>query len=67
MAVKKRKKIIKVILKTMVKIIRVKNSNDMENQENWRNISIYTENIRKYNKSKEIMKKKVRNVVRIGK
>ena len=41
----------------MVKIIRVKNSNDMENQENWRNISIYTENIRKYNKSKEIMKK----------
>ena len=50
-------KIIKVILKTMVKIIRVKNSNDMENQENWRNISIYTENIRKYNKSKEIMKK----------
>ena len=50
-------KIIKVILKTMVKIIRVKNSNDMENQENWRNISIYTENIRKYNKSKEIRKK----------
>ena len=50
-------KIIKVILKTMVKIIRVKNSNDMENQENWRNISIYTENIRKYNKSKDIMKK----------
>ena len=53
-------KIIKVILKTMVKIIRVKNSNDMENQENWRNISIYTENIRKYNKSKEIMKKESR-------